>query len=1058
MWIVRLALTRPYTFIVLALAILLMGVYSLSKTPTDIFPNIKIPVVATIWSYSGLSPYNMATRIILSSERSAATIVNDVEHTESTSLNGIAVVKYFFQPGVNTDLAYSQITGVSQSLLRATPPGTTPPFILAFNASTVPILQLALSSETLSEAQLFDTANTLLRTQLTTVRGAAIPYPFGGQQRQIQVDLNPTALNAYNLSAADVSSAIGAQNLILPAGTQKIGSLEYFIDINTNIKSPEELNNIPIKTVNNRVVFVRDVAHVRDGNPPQTNIVRRDGHRAVLMSVLKNGTASTLDIIKNIKIKLPQVKDTLPPELNIDLVGDQSLFVSAAISGVIQEAVIAAALTALMILLFLGSWRSTVIIAISIPLSILASLACLAALGETINIMTLGGLALAVGILVDDATVTIENINWHLEQGKDVTSAILEGAEQIAIPALVSTLAICIVFVPMFQMPGIAKFLFVPLAEAVVFAMLASYLLSRTLVPTLAHYWLQPHHPDSGTPTQRWARWQHSFERGFQALRQQYQHWLQQAVHANTRFIVPFMSVVVLTGLIAFPLASWLPGLGQDFFPSVDGGTIKLHMRARTGVRIDETTRLCDQVEDLIREVIPANERTTLVDNIGVPYSGINLTYSTSAPVGPGDADIFITLAGNHRPTAEYVKILRHRLREQFPGTQFSFLAADIVSQILNFGLPSPIDIQIAGFNEPANRELADRMLEDLKQIPGVVDMRIQQAFDYPQINVNVDRSRAALLGLTEQNVAQSLLITLSGSAQTAPSFWIEPKTGSGYAVTAQAPQYFMQSLNDLGNVPVNASNSQSPQLLSNVATFERANSAAVVNHYNAQPVIDIFGSVEGSDLGFVSAQVQHVLAKYQKDLARGTKVTVRGQVQTMNDAFSGLLWGLLAAVVLIYLLMVVNFQSWLDPFIIITALPAALAGIVWMLFITHTTVSVPALTGAIMCMGVATANSVLIVSFARERVSQGVTPLSAAIEAGVTRFRPVLMTALAMIIGMIPMALGLGDGGEQNAPLGRAVIGGLSLATLATLFLVPTVFAYLHRDRQAALTPTDSA
>lgn len=1049
MWIVRLALRRPYTFIVLALAILLMGGYSISRTPTDIFPNIKIPVVATIWSYSGLSPYNMATRIILTTERTAATTVNDVEHTESTSLNGIAVVKYFFQPGVNTDLAYSQITGVSQSLLRTAPPGTTPPFILAFNASTVPILQLALSSESLSEAQLFDMGNTVLRTQLTTVRGAAIPYPYGGKQRQIQVDLNPAAMSAYNLSAADISAAIGAQNIILPAGTQKIGELEYYIDINANIKTVDELNHIPIKTVNNKIVYISDVAYVRDGNPPQTNIVRRDGHRAVLMSVLKNGSASTLDIINNIKTKLPQARESLPPELNIDLVGDQSLFVSAAITGVIREAVIAAALTALMILLFLGSWRSTVIIAVSIPLSILASITCLSALGETINIMTLGGLALAVGILVDDATVTIENINWHLENGKDVTSAILEGADQIAIPALVSTLAICIVFVPMFQMPGITKYLFIPLAEAVVFAMLASYMLSRTLVPTLAHYWLKPHQPHTESPSNRWIQFQQAFEKAFVNYREQYKTLLTRAVNANTRFIIPFMGAVFLTTLIAFPFGKWLPGLGQDFFPSVDGGTIKLHLRARTGIRIDETTQLCDEVEKLIRQVIPASERTTVVDNIGVPYSGINLSYSTSAPVGPGDADIFVTLANHHRPTSEYVKLLRTQLHEQFPGTQFSFLAADIVSQILNFGLPSPIDVQIAGFNETANRELADHMLEDLKKIPGVVDMRVQQAYDYPQVNVNVDRSRAALLGLTEQNVAQSLLITLSGSAQTAPSFWIEPKSGSSYSVTAQAPQYFMRSLNDLANVPVTASSNSAPQLLSNIATFQRVTSPAVVNHYNAQPVIDIFGSAEGIDLGFVAASINKVLAKYKNDIARGTKVTVRGQVQTMNDAFSGLLWGLLAAVVLIYLLMVVNFQSWLDPFIIITALPAALAGIVWMLFITHTSVSVPALTGAIMCMGVATANSVLIVSFARERLGTGVLAIEAAIEAGVTRFRPVLMTALAMVIGMIPMALGLGDGGEQNAPLGRAVIGGLLLATIATLFLVPTVFAYLHREHR---------
>ncbi len=1050
MWIVHLALRRPYTFIVLALTILLLGVFAILRTPTDIFPNIRIPVVATIWNYSGLPPQDMANRIALTPERTAQTTVNDVEHTESQSLNGISVVKYFFQPNANADLAYAQIGAVSQTQLRLLPLGTTAPFVLAFNASTVPILQLAVSSDSLSEAQIFDVSNTILRTGLATVQGASTPYPFGGQQRQIQVDLDPDALRARGLSAADVSTAIGAQNLILPTGTQKIGDLEYYVGLNANARTMEELNALPITVRDGKVIYIRDVAHVRDGFPPQSNIVRRDGKRAVLMSVLKTGNASTLDIIKGIKDRLPGILDTLPKELTINLVGDQSVFVRAAISGVVREAIIAAALTALMILLFLGNWRSTLIIAVSIPLSILASIICLSALGETINIMTLGGLALAVGILVDDATVTIENIDTHLEAGAPVEAAILKGAEQIAVPALVSTLAICIVFVPMFLLPGIAKFLFVPLAEAVVFAMLASYVLSRTLVPTLAKYWLTAHHVGRENVARGiWGRFEQRFQDRFEKIREGYRGLLELALQAGWKFVGPFLLATVATALLAFPIGP-LPGLGQDFFPSVDGGQIKLHVRARTGARIDTTTRLCDAVETTIRQVIPAEEIESLVDNIGLPNSGINLAYSTSAPIGPGDADIYVMLKPSHAPTERYVHELRERLRTEFPSAQFAFLSADIVGQILNFGLPTPIDVQVSGFNVQGNRSYTNAIYDRLKTIPGIVDLRIQQSFDYPTLNIDVDRTKAATLGLTEKDVASSLLISLSGSAQTAPSFWMDPKTGSTYSVTTQTPQYRMGSLADLRATPVtSAATTAAGQQLGNLAEFHRSASAAVVTHYNAKPAIDIFGSVEGVDLGFVAAEIKRVLAEVKGDAPRGTTTTVKGQVETMRSSFNGLLVGLVGAIILIYLLMVVNFQSWLDPFIIITGLPAALAGIVWMLFLTHTTVSVPALIGAIMCMGVATANSVLVVSFARDRMRAGDRPLEAAWSAGFIRFRPVIMTALAMVIGMVPMALGLGEGGEQNAPLGRAVIGGLLCATGATLFFVPTVFAMIHGHRK---------
>ncbi|MGB6306860.1 MAG: efflux RND transporter permease subunit [Steroidobacteraceae bacterium] len=1051
MWIVSLALRRPYTFIVLALLIALLGVFTILRTPTDIFPNINIPVVATVWRYSGLSPDEMATRLILGSERGAQTTVNDVEHTESQSLSGIGVVKYFFQPNASEELSYAQVTAVSQTGLASDPPGTTPPYILAYNASTVPVLQLALSSDALSEATIFDLGNNIIRTALATVAGASMPWPYGGLQRQVQIDLDPDALRARGLSGNDVTDAIAAQNLILPAGVQKIGDLEYFVEVNSSPKQIEDLNNVPVSSRDGRVIYVRDVAHVRDGYPPQTNIARRDGHRAVLMSVLKTGNASTLDIIRDIKSRLPQIRDALPPSVKIEPIGDQSIFVRGAIAGVVREAVIAAALTALMILLFLGSWRSTIIIAISIPLSILASIICLSALGETINIMTLGGLALAVGILVDDATVTIENMNWHLERGEDVETAILNGAHEIALPALVSTLAICIVFVPMFMLAGIARFLFVPLAEAVVFAMLASYLLSRTLVPTLAKYWLRRDEAGAhGRARGLLARFQARFELGFARLRDDYHALLERALRSGARFAMRFLGAMALTAILAFPMGRYFPGLGQDFFPSVDGGQIRLHLRARTGLRIDQTAALCDRVEETIRGVIPAKELITIVDNIGVPYSGINLTYSTSAPIGPSDADIYVSLGAEHRPTDDYIRTLRAKLPQIYPSTLFTFPPADIVGQILNFGLPAPLDIQVAGFDVEGNRLYANQLLERMRSVPGAVDLRVHQVFDHPQLDVDVDRSKAALLGVTERDVASNLLTSLSGSFQTTPSFWIDPKTGTQYNVAAQTPQYKLASLNDLARTPLSAVSGGAPQLLANLATFRRDAAPGVVSHYDATPVIDIFGAVQDTDLGFVAAQINRLVAETRHDLPRGSRVFVRGQIKTMTDSFHGLLAGLAGAIVLIYLLIVVNFQSWRDPFIIITALPAALAGIVWMLFLSRTPVSVPALMGAIMCMGVATANSVLVISFARQRMSAGDGALQAALSAGFTRFRPVLMTALAMIIGMVPMALGLGEGGEQNAPLGRAVIGGLVFATVATLFFVPTVFVMIHGRKPA--------
>jgi multidrug efflux pump subunit AcrB len=1053
MWIVKLALRRPYTFVVMAILILLLGGFTIVRTPKDIFPNINIPVVAVIWGYQGLSPEQLADRIVSNSERSATTTVNDIEHIESQTLSGTSVVKIFFQPGANISMAVSQVTAISQTLLRFAPPGTTPPLVIQYSASSVPILQMGLSGEGLSEQGLFDLGVNFIRVQLLNVEGAAIPFPYGGKQRQVMVDLNTQALQSKGLSPADVTTAIGNQNLILPSGTSKMGQFEYDIETNGSPLAVEQLNDLPIKSVGNTVVYVRDVAHVRDGFPPQTNVVRVDGQRAVLMTVLKTGKASTLDIISQIKEELPFVEKGLPPQLKVHMLMDQSLFVRASINGVVREALIAACLTAAMILLFLGSWRSTLIVAVSIPLSILTSLIILSALGETINIMTLGGFALAVGILVDDATVEIENINRNIAMKKEVQKAILDGAAQIAVPAFVSTLSICIVFVPMFFLTGVAHYLFVPLAEAVSFAMLASYFLSRTVVPTMAKYLLRGHEHDvenlEAEAQQHFlARQQVRFEHAFERLRHRYRKVLQDCLDRPGVFAIVFLLILLISAAALFP---WL---GQDFFPAVDSGQFTLHVRAPTGTRIEETARLCDLVENSIRQVIPPREVENIIDNIGLPYSGINLAYTNSAPIGTGDADILVSLTPEHRPTAGYVSDLRMRLAREFPGVLFYFLPSDMVSQILNFGLPAPIDVQVVGPNLAANRDFADQLLAKVRHISGTTDLRIQQAFNLPKIQIDVDRTRAQQVGVTARDVATSMLISLSGSFQTSPTFWLDPKNGVNYSIATQTPQYDIESLQDLSNIPIAGAAGTPPQILGNLASINRGSTMAVVSHYNVAPVIDIYGAVQGRDLGSVATDLDRVVNESEKHLPRGSRIIVRGQILTMRSSFVGLIAGLVVSIILVYLLIVVNFQSWLDPLIIISALPAALSGIVWMLFVSRTTISVPALTGSIMCMGVAAANSILVVSFAKEQMAEeGANAFSAALEAGFTRFRPVLMTALAMIIGMVPMALGLGEGGEQNAPLGRAVIGGLLFATVSTLLFVPVLFSifhgYLERRRQ---------
>jgi len=1046
MWIVRLALRRPYTFVVMSLLILILGILAIETTPVDIFPNIDIPILSVVYGYPGLSAEDVSQRLVVGFERGLTATVNDVEHIESQSLNGLGVIKIFFYPNVRIDMAMAQVTAIAQSAVRQDPPGTTPPFILVYNASSVPILQLAISGKGLSEQQLNDLASNILRTQLATVQGAVFPNPYGGKQRQIQVDLNIPALQAKGLAPEDVVAAIGAQNLILPAGTAKIGSFEDDVDLNGSPQTVAEMNDLPIKTVGTNTIYIRDVAHVRDGNPPQTNIVLVDGQRAALMTVMKLGRTSTLDIINRVKERLPVILAGLPQEFRARPIADQSLFVRASVNGVVREAVIAACLTGIMILIFLGSWRSTLIIAVSIPLSILTSIVVLSAIGETINIMTLGGLALAVGILVDDATVEIENINRNIAQGKEIIQAILDGAQQIAVPAFVSTLSICIVFVPMFFLTGVARYLFVPLAEAVVFAMLASYLLSRTLVPTMARYLLKAHVEESAelslASRNPLVRLQGHFELQFEKLRNYYRGILRTCL--AHRVIFPLVFLAICVG--SFALYPWL---GQDFFPSVDAGQIKLHLRAPTATRIEETAELCSDVERSIHELIPQNEIESLIDNIGLPYSSFNYIYSTSAPIGPEDADILISLNEKHRPTSEYIHDLRLKLAKEFPGVTFYFPPADIVSQILNFGLPAPIDIQIMGRDVEGNHALATDLVKQLSEINGIADLRIQQPFNQPKLHINVDRTKAIQAGFTQQDVAGSLLVSLSGTSQIAPSFWLDPKSGVSYFVVTEAPQYNFQSLQDLQNIPVSGPSHAPWQQLANLGTISRGQGMATVSHYDAQTMIDIFGATQGRDLGGVAKDVDAVINRNRSRLPRGSQMFIRGQIDTMRSSFVGLLAGLGFAILLVYLLIVVNFQSWLDPFIIISALPAALAGIVWMLFVTHTTISVPALTGSIMCMGVATANSILVVSFSKERVQEGLGPVQAAEEAGFTRFRPVIMTAMAMIIGMLPMAVGLGEGGEQNAPLGRAVIGGLLFATVATLLFVPSVYSLIHGSRK---------
>jgi multidrug efflux pump subunit AcrB len=1044
-WIVRLALRRPYTFIVLALLLFLIGPLAIMRTPTDIFPNIDIPVVSIVWSYNGFSAEDMAQRITSNYERALTSDVENIEHIESQSLNGVSVIKVFFHPGADINRAVAEATANSASILRILPPGTLPPNIITYNASTVPILQLGLSSNTLPEQTLYDLGNSFVRTQLATVQGAAVPLPFGGKIRQIMVDIDPRKLQAKDLSPSDVVNAVNAQNLILPGGTVKIGTREYNVQLNGSTGSVAALNNLPIKAINGGVVYLRDVAHVRDGYAPQTNIVRSDGKRAALLTVEKTGSTSTLTIIQQIKAMLPKISAGLPSALRITPLADQSVFVKSSIMGVVREALIAACLTAMMILLFLGSWRATLIIAVTIPLSVITSLIALSALGETINIMTLGGLALAVGILVDDATVAIENITHHLENGASLQDAILNGSGEIAVPTFVSTLSICIVFAPMFLLSGVARYLFVPLAEAVVLAMCASYFFSRTLIPTLAMYLLKA--GGKREPHGRFAflaRWQAAFERRFEALRTRYKSALARGID-NPRKVIAAFAIFCLGSMALVPFT------GRDFFPSVDTGEIRLHMRAPTGTRIEETARLADEVEAKIRTVIPKSEEAALLDNIGVPVSGINLTYSSSAPIGSEDADIMISLTPHHAPTASYVARLRSVLAASFPGTTFAFLPADIVSQILNFGQPAPIDIQIVGRNLAQNRVAANALLTKLRHVQGLVDARIQQPGNAPAIDLNVDRTKAMQAGLTQKQVAQDLLIALSGSSQTTPNFWLDPKNGVSYPLMTEVPQTDNHSLQTLANLPLTngatntATQASQQSILGSLGTMTRVSQQAVVSHYNVQPVLDIYASVQGRDLGGVASDVAKLIKETEPSLAAGSSIVMRGQVQSMTQSFSGLALGLAFAIVLVYLLMVVNFQSWLDPLIIVSGLPASIAGIAWMLFATGTTLSVPALTGTVLCIGIATANSILVVNAAREMLQGGAEPLRAALEAGFSRFRPVLMTALAMLIGMLPMALGLGDGGEQNAPLGRAVIGGLMLGTVSTLLFVPVVFGMVH-------------
>ena len=1038
--IVRVALRRPYTFVVLALLLLIIGPLAALRTPTDIFPDIRIPVIAVVWQYTGLPPDEMSGRIATLFQRSLTTTVNDIEHIEANSYTGSGIIKVFFQPGVDIAVANAQVTAISQTVLRQMPLGTTPPLILNYNASTVPILQLALSGKGMSEQALADLALNTVRIRLVTVQGAAIPFPYGGKTRQILIDLDPSALQARGLTAQDIGNALAAQNLITPIGTQKIDAFEYTLQLNNAASVIEDLGNLPIKIINGSTIYIRDVAQVRDGNAPQTNIVHVDGTRSVVMTVLKNGVTSTLAIVAGIRAKLAEIKPALPANLQVVPINDQSLFVRAAIKGVALEGAIAAVLTSVMILLFLGSWRSTVIVAVSIPLSILGAIICLAALGETLNIMTLGGLALAVGILVDDATVTIESINLHLEEGKDVETAIMDGATQIATPAFVSLLCICIVFIPMFFLEGVAGFLFVPMALAVMLSIAWSFLLSRTLVPTMAKYLLHshpPHDEQEQPPRNSLVRFQRRFEARFEYGRGRYREYLTLALAHRRMFVICFLAFVLASFLL-------LPFLGRNFFPAVDSGQILIHARAQVGTRVEETANQFAEIQKAIRKIIPPHEVEVIVDNIGLPPSSINLTYNNTGVMGAQDGDIQIALKHGHQPTDAYVRKLREELPRQFPGVTFSFPPADIVSQILNFGSPAPIELQIRGNNLDASFDYANLLLPKIRAITGVADVRIQQSRRQPVFDVDVDRTRAQQVGITMRDITASLVANLAGSSQVAPTFWLNPQNGVQYPIVIQTPQYRLDTLAALADLPVGGLDGNS-QVLGAVASFTRTRGNALVSQYDIQPMVQIHATTQGRDLGAVAVELRRILADTASNVPKGSTVSLLGQVSTMESAFSGLLFGLLGATVLIYLLIVVNFQSWADPFVIITALPAALAGIVWMLFVTHTPISVPALTGAIMCMGVATANSVLMISFARERLDAIGDATAAALDAGFVRSRPVLMTALAMIIGMVPMALGLGEGGEQNAPLGRAVIGGLVFATVATLVFVPVVFSIVH-------------
>ncbi len=1050
MWIVRLALRRPYTFVVVSVLIAILGVAAVITTPKDIFPNINIPVISLVWSYTGLTPEDMEKRMVTVTERAMTTTVNDIEHIESQSYSGVAVIKVFFQPNVKPEMALAQINSIAQTLLRALPPGTTPPFLIKYDASSVPVLQLGLSGQGLSEQQLYDLGLNFVRTQLATVQGASIPLPFGGKQRQIMVDLDPNQLYARHLSPQDVSAALNQQNLILPTGTAKIGNREYQVALNSSPTTVEAMNFLPIRAENGAIVTLKDIGQVRDGYVPQTNIVRNNGSRSAMLTVLKNGQASTLDIVAQVKAALPRISAGLNSNLKITPLFDQSLFVRASIYGVLREAVIAAVLTGLMILLFLGSWRSTLIVCTSIPLAILTSQIILSALGESINVMTLGGMALAVGILVDDATVELENVHRNMGMKKPLTRAILDGASQIALPTLVSTLSICIVFVPVTLLTGAAKYLFVPLAMAVVFAMLASYFLSRTLVPTMVHYMLGPEVPiyaagEGGHAAQveglNWIwRTHFRFNHHFERFRERYRDVLEWSLHHRKYVMILFVLMVVCSGFLVF-------FIGEDFFPYVDSGQMRLHVRAPEGTRIEETEQLFAQVEDEIRRTLPPGEVDLILDNIGLPASGINLVFSDASTIGSADGDILISLKSDHGDTREYMRKLRAALNAKFPQETFFFAAANMTNQILNFGLPSPIDVQVVGRDTVHNYAVTQKMLKRIQSIPGVVDARIHEEIAYPTLNVNVDRDKAQQFGMTQRDVASSMLISLSGSYQTAPNQWLNLQNGVNYSVTVQTPQYKIDSIDAMQRTPVTAaSGAGNTQLLSSMATVNRGISTAIVDHYNVQPVYDIFCDADLRDLGSVARAIQKVVDEESKGLPKGSWSVIRGQVKTMQESFLRLGIGIAFAVIFVYLLMVVNFQSWLDPFIILMALPLGASGILWMLYITRTTFNVPSLMGIIMAIGVATANSILVVTFANDERATGKGPFEAALSAGYTRLRPVCMTALAMIIGMLPMSLALGEGGEQNAPLGRAVIGGLLFATFGTLFIVPIFYTIFRK------------